>query len=101
MKYDLTLYVAGETARSARAITNLQRIVQEFLEGDCVMEVIDIIETPEAAMDEHIVATPTLIKNLPLPPRRVIGDLSDPESASFFLNPNRLNSKQQNPGGKS
>jgi circadian clock protein KaiB len=76
-KYRLTLYVMGKTQRSQTAIANLQRIIQEQLDGRYEMIVIDVLEQPQLAEDQKILATPTLIKELPPPIRRIIGDLSD------------------------
>ncbi|WP_018934935.1 circadian clock KaiB family protein [Thioalkalivibrio sp. ALJ24] len=76
-EYLLRLYVTGQTARSARALANLQAICEEELQGRYRIEVIDVLENPERGEDERIVATPTLIRELPPPIRRIIGDLSD------------------------
>ena len=81
----LTLYVTGQTARSVRAITNLRRICDEQLGGEYDMNVIDVLERPQLAEDEKILATPTLIKELPLPIRRIIGDLADTEKVLLGL----------------
>ena len=81
----LTLYVTGQTARSARAIANLRRICDEELGGEYDMKVIDVLERPQLAEDEKILATPTLIKELPLPIRRIIGDLADTEKVLVGL----------------
>ena len=75
--YVLRLYVTGTTARSARAITNLRRICEERLKGQYDLEVVDIYRQPDAARDHQIIAAPTLVKVLPEPLRRIIGDLSD------------------------
>jgi len=76
-KYVLRLYITGNTSRSQRAIQNLQHICTDALGGRYRMEVIDVLERPQMAEDERILATPTLIKDLPPPIRRIIGDLSD------------------------
>ena len=76
-QYELTLYVTGRSANSERAIANLQRIGEEELAGRYKIAVIDVLEQPELAEDNKILATPTLIKTLPPPGRRVIGDLTD------------------------
>jgi len=81
----LTLYVTGQTTRSARAIANLRRICDEELGGEYDMKVIDVLERPQLAEDEKILATPTLIKELPLPIRRIIGDLADTEKVLIGL----------------
>jgi circadian clock protein KaiB len=75
----LKLYVTGQTARTQRAIQNLRRLCEEDLTGRYKLEVIDVLEHPELAEADRILATPTLIKQLPPPLRRVIGDLSDRE----------------------
>ena len=77
--YILRLYVAGLTRRSKKAIENAQRICDENLQGRYKLEIIDIAENPRLALVEQIIATPTLIKKLPLPLRRLIGDMSDAE----------------------
>jgi circadian clock protein KaiB len=76
-RYVLKLYVTGQTPNTERAITNLRRICAEELGGQYEMQVIDVLEHPQMAEDDKILATPTLIKRLPPPLRRVIGDLSD------------------------
>jgi circadian clock protein KaiB len=76
-KYVLRLYVTGMTARSARTIENLQTFCEKHLAGRYELQVIDVYQQPELARTEQIVAVPTLIKKLPLPLRRLIGDMSD------------------------
>ena len=78
-KYLLRLYVAGTTTRSRRAIANLKKICEEYLPGRFEYEVIDIYQQPIFARDGQIVAAPTLVKELPLPLRKFIGDLSNTE----------------------
>ena len=78
-QYVLRLYVTGTTTRSRRAIENLRRLSEEYLHGRYRLEVIDIYQHPELAGQAQIVAAPTLVKQLPLPMRRFIGDLSDRE----------------------
>jgi circadian clock protein KaiB len=75
--YVLRLYVTGSTARSARAIEATRQICDTHLKGRHELEVVDLYQFPEAAAREQIIAAPTLIKLLPLPLRRIIGDLSD------------------------
>jgi circadian clock protein KaiB len=77
--YLLRLYVSGTTPRSARAIQNIRAICEEKLQGRYDLEVIDIYQHPEQARPEQVVVTPTLVKKLPLPVRRLIGDLSNTE----------------------
>jgi circadian clock protein KaiB len=84
-KYLLKLYVTGTSPRTSTAISNLQRICEQELEGRYELEIIDVLEYPQLAEDEKILATPTLIKQLPPPLRRVIGDLSDKEKVLFGL----------------
>ncbi len=77
--YRLRLFITGSTARSTRAIENMRRICEENLKGQYELEVIDVYQDPEATRDLQIIATPTLVKLLPEPLRRIIGDLSDEE----------------------
>ena len=84
-KYLLKLYVAGTTPKSSQAITNIKRICEEHLIGRYELEVIDIYQRPALARDEQIIATPTLIKVLPAPLRRFIGDLSKLEKGLFGI----------------
>jgi len=77
--YLLRLFVTGSTPRSARAIQNIRAICEAKLHGRYELEVIDIYQNPELAKPEHIIAVPTLVKKLPLPVRRIIGDLSSTE----------------------
>ncbi len=76
-KYVLKLYVTGASRLSQRAITNLNAICQEYLEGHYDLEVVDIHQSPLLTKAEDILAAPTLVKQLPLPVRRLIGDLSE------------------------
>ncbi|HEY6011184.1 MAG TPA: circadian clock KaiB family protein [Nitrospirota bacterium] len=76
-RYVLKLYVTGLTPASTRAITNIKKICEEHLQGRYELEVVDIYQQPVLAKGEQIIAAPTLIKKLPLPLRKFIGDLSD------------------------
>jgi circadian clock protein KaiB len=76
-KYVLRLYIAGTTPRSTRAVANIRDICERNLNGRYDLEVIDIYQKPALAIGEQIIAAPTLVKQLPLPLRRFIGDLSD------------------------
>jgi circadian clock protein KaiB len=78
-KYILRLYIAGMTPKSIRAISNLKTICEDHLKGRYDLEVIDLYQNPQLATGEQIIAAPTLIKKLPLPLRRIIGDLSGTE----------------------
>ena len=84
-QYVLRLYVTGTTPRSLRAIANIKRICEEHLRGRYELEVIDIYQQPALAAGDQIIAVPTLIKELPLPLRRFIGDLSNEERVLFGL----------------
>jgi circadian clock protein KaiB len=75
--YLLRLYVAGTTPQSVRAISNLKQICEEHLKGRYDLEVIDLYKQPNLAKGEQIIAAPTLIKKLPAPLRRIIGDMSN------------------------
>jgi circadian clock protein KaiB len=84
-KYLLRLYVSGMTPRSTAAISRLKAICEESLEGRYDLEVIDIYQQPDLARGEQIIATPTLLKKLPAPLRRLVGDLSDKERVLLGL----------------
>lgn len=84
-KYVLCLYVAGLTPRSTRAVANIRDICENHLSGRYDLRVIDIYQQPALAKGEQIVAVPTLIRKLPLPLRRIIGDLSDLERTLIGL----------------
>ena len=84
-KFLLKLYVTGKTPKSERAIKNIRRICEEELVGQYELVVIDILERPQLAEDEKILATPTLTKELPPPLRRVIGDMSDADKVLLGL----------------
>jgi circadian clock protein KaiB len=77
--WELRLYVAGQTPKSIVAFNNLKRICEEHLAGRYRIEVIDLIANPKLARDDQILAIPTLVRKLPDPIRRIIGDLSDTE----------------------
>lgn len=83
--YRLRLYVTGTTPRSASAIINIQRICDSELRGRYDLEIVDIYQKPALAEGEQIVAVPTLVKLLPLPLRRLVGDLSDKEKVLLGL----------------
>jgi circadian clock protein KaiB len=83
--YLLKLYVTGSSARSETAIRNLERICKDELHGCYELEVIDVAKRPDLAEKDRILATPTLVKQLPPPLRRVIGDLSDRDKVLLGL----------------
>jgi circadian clock protein KaiB len=76
-KYILRLYVTGSSARSLKAVYNLRKLCEEHLPDDYDLEVIDINENPDAAREEQIIAAPTLVRKLPKPLRKFVGDLSN------------------------
>jgi circadian clock protein KaiB len=83
--YVLRLFVAGHTPRSRLAVEQLHEICENELDGHYRLEVIDVVEQPELAKRYHIIATPSLVKVLPPPLRRIIGDLSDTERVLIGL----------------
>jgi circadian clock protein KaiB len=88
--WELRLYVAGKSAKSLLAIANLQRICEKFLNGRYQIEVIDLVEHPQIARKDQIIAVPTLIKKLPLPLKQIIGDLSNQEKVLIGLEIRKL-----------
>jgi len=83
--YDLRLYVAGETSRSLAALSNLRKICDEHLKGRFRILVIDLLKRPQLARGDQILAIPTLVRKLPEPIRKLVGDLSDTERALVGL----------------
>ena len=83
--YELRLYVAGQSPRSVRALENLRRLCDEHLEGRFTVQVIDLLENPTLARGDEIIAVPTLVRKLPEPMRKIIGDLSDTEKVLVGL----------------
>ena len=83
--WELRLYTAGQTPRSVAAFENLKRICEKHLPGRYTVEVIDLMANPRLAKDDEIVAIPTLVRKLPAPIRKIIGDLSDVERALVGL----------------
>src|SRR5205823_8143103 len=77
--WKLRLYVAGQTPKSIRAFANLKTLCEEHLKGSYRIEVIDLLEQPQLARGDQIIAIPTLVRKLPPPVRKIIGDLSDTE----------------------
>jgi circadian clock protein KaiB len=84
-RYNLRLYVAGQTPKSLAAIANLKRICETHLAGRYAVEVIDLIEQPQLAAVDQILAIPTLVRQVPPPLRRIIGDLSQTERVLIGL----------------
>ena len=85
-KWELRLYVAGNTAKSKLALTNLKRYCEEHLKGKYVIEVIDLLKQPQLAEGDQILAIPTLVKKVPEPIRKIIGDLSNEQKVLVGLN---------------
>src|ERR1700756_1013188 len=77
--WDLRLYVAGQTAKSLAALANLKKVCEEHLAGKYRIEVIDLLVNPQLARGDQIVAIPTLVRKLPAPIRKIVGDLSNTE----------------------
>ena len=84
-KYELRLYVAGNTPKSMTAITNLRRYCEEHLADQYVLEVIDLLVHPQLAAGDQILAIPTLVRKVPVPIRKIIGDLSNEEKVLVGL----------------
>jgi circadian clock protein KaiB len=78
-RWDLRLYVAGQTPKSIAAFSNLQRVCEEHLAGKYHLEVIDLVKNPQLAQGDQILAIPTVVRKLPSPVRKIIGDLSNTE----------------------
>ena len=83
---ELKLYVAGQTPKSLAALSNLNKICKEHLQGRYKLQVIDLMKTPQLAQGDQILAIPTLVRQLPVPIRKIIGDLSDLEKVVVGLN---------------
>jgi len=88
--YELRLYVAGQTPKSLAAFTNLKRICETHLAGQYRIEVIDLLKTPQLAAGDQIIAVPTLVRRLPEPIKKIIGDLSNEERVLVGLDVLRL-----------
>jgi circadian clock protein KaiB len=84
-KWNLRLYIAGQSPKSLAALANLKRVCEEHLAGRYSIEVVDLLKNPRLAKDDQIVAIPTLVRKLPEPLRRIVGDLSDTERALVGL----------------
>lgn len=80
-KWNLRLYTAGQSPKSLAALDNLKRMCEQHLAGRYTIEVVDLLKNPRLAKDDQIVAIPTLVRKLPEPLRRIVGDLSDTERA--------------------
>ncbi|MBE2280986.1 MAG: circadian clock protein KaiB [Ignavibacteriaceae bacterium] len=93
-KYLLKLFITGKTSRSEAAISNLKQICSENLNEEYDLLVIDVLDNPQLADDEKVLATPTLIKELPPPLRRIIGDLSEKEKVIKGLELKKINEQE-------
>ena len=90
-RWELRLYVAGQTPKSVLAIKNINKYCKEHLEGKYTIEVIDLLKSPQLAEGDQIFAIPTLVRKLPVPIRKIIGDLSNEERVLVGLNVRALN----------
>jgi len=95
--YDLRLYVAGQTQKSMEAFENLKKIAEEHLKGRYKIEVVDLTKNPKLARGDQIIATPTLVRKLPEPIRKIIGDLSNKERVLVGLD---IRTRKETVGGK-
>jgi circadian clock protein KaiB len=86
MKWELKLYVAGNTPKSVTALNNLKKYCEEHLKGQYRIEVVDLLVHPKLAEGDQILAIPTLVRKVPVPIRKIIGDLSDEEKVLVGLN---------------
>jgi circadian clock protein KaiB len=84
-RWELRLYTAGQTPRSVAAVRNLRKVCEEHLAGRYSIEVVDLLVNPRLAKDHQIVAIPTLVRKLPMPIRKIVGDLSDEEQTLVGL----------------
>jgi len=86
VKYELRLYIAGNTAKSLAALSNLKKYCEEHLKDQYKIEVIDLLKNPQLAAGDQILAIPTLVRKVPVPIRKIIGDLSNEEKVLVGLN---------------
>ena len=89
-RVELRLYIAGQTPKSIAALKNLRRICDEYMPETYELKVIDLVQQPQLARGDQIVAVPTVVKNLPVPIRKLIGDLSDTERVLVGLDLHRM-----------
>jgi circadian clock protein KaiB len=85
-RYELRLYITGTTPRSSEAIANIRQLCEEFLPGNYDLQVIDIYQQPKEAVNQQIIAAPTLVKERPNPPKRMVGNLSNRDKVMAGLN---------------
>ncbi|RPI21902.1 MAG: circadian clock protein KaiB [Acidobacteria bacterium] len=84
-QWELRLYISGQTARALTAFENLRKICEEHLAGEYTIEVIDVMKNPQLARGDQIIAVPTLVRKLPQPVRKILGDLSNTEKVLIGL----------------
>ena len=92
-KIELRLYVAGQTPRSIAALANLKRLCEECVQGAYTLEVIDLLKQPKLASGDQILAVPTLVRRLPQPMRKIIGDLSDRQKLLIGLDLQKVDTR--------
>jgi len=90
LKYELRLYIAGQTLKSVTALQNIHKYCKEHLDGKYSIEVIDLLKNPQLAEGDQIFAIPTLVRKVPEPIRKIIGDLSNEEKVLVGLNIRKL-----------
>ena len=90
--YDLRLYVAGQTPKSIAALANLKKFCEEHLKGQYSIEVVDLVKQPQLARGDQILAIPTLVRKLPSPIKKIIGDLSNTERVLVGMDLRRMRS---------
>lgn len=90
LKYELRLYIAGQTPKSITALQNINKLCKDHLDGKYSIEVIDLLQNPQLAEGDQIFAIPTLVRKVPEPIRKIIGDLSDQEKVLVGLNIRKL-----------
>lgn len=91
-KWELRLYIAGQTPNSVLALKNITKYCKQHLEGKYIIEVIDLLKNPQLAEGDQIFAIPTLVRKVPVPLRKIIGDLSNEEKVLVGLNIRPINS---------
>ncbi|MBN8707822.1 MAG: circadian clock protein KaiB [Verrucomicrobia bacterium 61-8] len=96
-QFSLRLYVAGQTPKSLTAFANLKRLCDEHLPGQYRIEVVDLAKNPHLAQADQIIALPTLVRRLPEPIKRVVGDLSNSEKVIVGMDIRNLKAKSENP----
>lgn len=88
--WQLILYIAGNTPKSVRAVSNIEKLAEKYLPGNCTIEIIDLLQNPHLAETDQILAVPTLVRRYPGPVHKIIGDLSNEEKVITGLNLNNI-----------